>query len=85
MKFADIKKPLNKETKIVNIDGNDITIKQNLTTNEVYDLVMITLQEAREDYMYNPLKLDIFFHVNSPHYSLCTHIYLISHYYPTEQ
>ena len=64
MKFADIKKPLNKETKIVNIDGNDITIKQNLTTNEIYDLVMITLQEAREDYMYNPLKLDVFFHVN---------------------
>ena len=64
MKFADIKKPLNKKTKIVNIDGNDITIKQNLTTNEVYDLVMITLQEAREDYMYNLLKLDVFFHVN---------------------
>ena len=64
MKFTDIKKPLNKETKIVNIDGNDITIKQNLTTNEVYDLVMITLQEAREDYIYNLLKLDVFFHVN---------------------
>ena len=64
MKFTDIKKPLNNETKIVNIDGNDITIKQNLTTNEVYDLVMITLQEAREDYMYNLLKLDVFFHVN---------------------
>ena len=41
MKFADIKKPLNKETKIVNIDGNDITIKKNLTTNEDYDLVMM--------------------------------------------
>lgn len=64
MKYTDIKASFKRETEIVNINGNNITIKKNLTTNEVYDLAMITLQESREDYIYNPLKLDIFFHVN---------------------
>ena len=63
MKYSDIKvSPV--ETKIISIDNQEITIKQEISTNDLYDLIMITLQEAKEGYIYNPFKLDIFFHVN---------------------
>lgn len=63
MKYSDIKvSPV--ETKIISIDNQEITVKQEISTNDLYDLIMITLQESKEDYIYNPFKLDVFFHVN---------------------
>lgn len=63
MKYSDIKvSPV--ETKIISIDNQEITVKQEISTNDLYDLIMITLQEAKEGYIYNPFKLDVFFHVN---------------------
>lgn len=63
MKYSDIKvSPV--ETKIISIDNQEITVKQEISTNDLYDLIMITLQESKEDCIYNPFKLDVFFHVN---------------------
>lgn len=63
MKYSDIKvSPV--ETKIISIDNQEITVKQEISTNDLYDLIMITLQEAKENCIYNPFKLDVFFHVN---------------------
>lgn len=42
----------------------DIEIYDYLSINDKYDLVMITLQKAYEDGIYNPIKLDMYFHLN---------------------
>lgn len=63
MRYSDIQvSPI--ETKIISINNQEITVKQEISTNDLYDLIMITLQEAKEEYIYNPFKLDVFFHVN---------------------
>lgn len=64
MKYSEIKVSTPIETTEVSFNETIIKVKKNLTTNELYDLVMITLQEAKEDCFYNPLKVDVFFHVN---------------------
>ena len=64
MKYSDIKVSIETDVKIINFNEQDITVKQNISTNDLYDLIMITLQESKEGLIYNPLKLDVFFHVN---------------------
>ena len=41
-----------------------ITIYDYLSIENKYDIVMITLQKAFEDGIYNPIKLDMYFHLN---------------------
>lgn len=56
----------NKESELVTIkfQGNDINIRKTISTDEKYDIVMVSLQQAKEEGYYNPLLLDMFFNLN---------------------
>ena len=41
-----------------------IEIVKYLPIEDKYDIVMVTLQKSAEDGIYNPIKLDMFFHLN---------------------
>ena len=45
-------------------NGIDITVTDYLPIDSKYDIVMITLQKSLEDGYYNPLKLDMYYHLN---------------------
>ena len=45
-------------------NGMEIKVKESLPIDKKYDIVMITLQEAFENGIYNPIKLELYFHVN---------------------
>jgi hypothetical protein len=45
-------------------NGKDINIKQNISTSDKYDIVMISLQEAEENGYVNSILLDMYFHLN---------------------
>ena len=63
--FANMKLKLNSETKSFKFsdDMDAINVLQYLPIRDKYDLVMITLENAKEDAIYNPLKIDYFFHL----------------------
>lgn len=54
----------NTETKKIEFNGNEIEILQYLPIEDKYSLVNITLQECQEGTIYNPVKKDMFFHLN---------------------
>lgn len=45
-------------------NGKDINVKQNISTSDKYDIVMISLQEAEENGYVNSILLDMYFHLN---------------------
>ena len=54
------------DTSVTTFDfcGQTVEVLKYLPADEKYDLLMITLQEAEEDGIYNDFKLDVFFHLN---------------------
>lgn len=52
------------EDKILTFQEKTIVVSQTLSSKDVYDLVMITLQESIEGAVYNPVALNVHFHVN---------------------
>lgn len=62
--FKDLQiEPTNKYY-IFEWDGKEIYVLDNISSNDKYDLIMITLQKSFEDGYYNPMKLNIYFHLN---------------------
>ena len=61
-KNLDIKKVVNKKTFTWN--NNEIEVLDSISSENKYDIVMITLQKSEEDGYYNPIKLDIYYHLN---------------------
>lgn len=63
--FANMKLKLNTETKGLKVsEGMDaIKVLQYLPIKDKYDLAMVTLQNAWDGTIYNPIKLDYFFHL----------------------
>lgn len=51
------------KTSKINYNGTEIELR-NPTTNDIYDLIMITLQKANVNGFYNPYLIDIYFHLN---------------------
>ena len=45
-------------------NGKKVFVNGFLPVDAKYDIVMITLQKAFENGIYNPIKLDVFFHLN---------------------
>ena len=45
-------------------NDKDITVLKKLSTDDKYDIVMTTLQQAEENGYYNPILLDMFYHLN---------------------
>lgn len=62
--YSDLGLKVDNSYKTINWNGHSIEIFNYLPIEYKYDLVMITLQEAKEDGYYSPLKLDLYFHVN---------------------
>ena len=54
------------DTSVDTLDFNNKTIEvlKYLPIEDKYDLIMITLQKAEEDGIYNDIKLDMYFHLN---------------------
>ena len=62
--YSNLKLNFKPEKKEVSFKDTKILINQYITTKDAYDLLMISLQEAKEDGYYNPFTLDIYFHLN---------------------
>lgn len=62
--YANLKLKINKEVKTFKVGDQEIEVLQYLPVEDKYDLIMITLQKAEENGIYNPLMLDVFFHLN---------------------
>lgn len=60
--YSSLKLKIKEETK--KIENTDIEVLQYLPIEDKLDLIEITLQKAREDRLYNPMKVDMFFHLN---------------------
>ena len=62
--YANLKLKLNNTVKSFNFGENIIEVYQYLPVSDKYDLIMITLQKSEENLLYNPIKLDMFFHLH---------------------
>lgn len=60
--YASLKLKTNTEVNTVDFNGNKIEILKYLPIEEKYDLISVTLQKSLEDTLYNPLKVDMYFH-----------------------
>ena len=62
--FASLKLKTRDEIKTININDKEIEIKQYLPAEDKYNLIMISLQQSKENGIYNDFKLDMFLHLN---------------------
>lgn len=62
--YASLKLKTNTDVTIVDFNGTKIEVLKYLPIEDKYDLISITLQKSREDTLYNPLKVDMFFHLH---------------------
>ena len=62
--YASLKLKTNTDTTTVDFNGSKIEILKYLPIEEKYDLISITLQKSLEDALYNPLKVDMYFHLH---------------------
>ena len=62
--YANLKLKIDTDVNTFDFQGQKVEVLKYLPVEDKYDLVMITLQKAKEDGVYNPLKLDIFFHLH---------------------
>lgn len=71
--YAGLKLKVNTEVKTFNWEEKEIEVLQYLPISDKYDLIMVALQKAKEGEIYNPIKLDMYFHLNLVY--LYTNIY----------
>ena len=62
--FASLKLKTKDDVEKINLYDKEIEVKQYLPAEDKYDLIMITLQESKEEGVYNHFKMDMFFHLN---------------------
>lgn len=62
--FASLKLKIKDEIKTININDKEVEVKQYLPAEDKYDLIMISLQQSKENGIYNDFKLDMFLHLN---------------------
>lgn len=62
--YANMKLKTVNTTHEFDFNGNTIKILNYLPVDDKYDLIMITLQKSLENGYYNPLKIDMYFHLN---------------------
>lgn len=63
MKFTDLNSNIVDFTVDVNIGNNIIKVKQYLPFEDKYDLMQCVLQNSKENGIYDPLLLDMYFHL----------------------
>jgi len=62
--YASLKLKNKIETEKFDFNGHQIEVLQYLPIEDKYSLINITLQKAKEGSIYNPVKIDHFFHLN---------------------
>lgn len=62
--YANLKLKINNDVKTFDFNGNQIEVLQYLPVDDKYALVNVTLQKSQEGSIYNPIKKDMFFHLN---------------------
>lgn len=62
--YANLKLKVDNSINTFDFQGNNIEVLKYLSIEDKYDLINITLQKAFEDGIYNPLKIDIYFHLH---------------------
>ena len=62
--YANLKLKTNKEVKTFKVGDQEIEVLQYLPVEDKYDLIMVTLQKAEENGIYNSLMLDVYFHLH---------------------
>lgn len=62
--YASLKLKTNTDITTVDFNGTKIEILKYLPISDKYDLIMATLLKSIEDVLYNPLKIDMFFHLH---------------------
>lgn len=61
--YASLKLKPNTDVKTVNYNGSEIEVLQYLPIDEKYTLVMTVLEQAKQNEIYNPLRVDTYFHL----------------------
>lgn len=61
--YANLKLKTKADVESFEFGGHQIEVLQYLPIQDKYDLVMIALQKSYEQGIYNPIKLDLFFHL----------------------
>ena len=59
--YANLKLKVDQHTETFDFGGQSIEVKQYLPIEDKYDLIMIALQKAEEDGVYNPVKVQLYF------------------------
>ena len=62
--YANLKLKVDQRVETFDFGGQSIEVKQYLPIEDKYDLIMITLQQAKEGNIYNPVKLEMYFNLN---------------------
>lgn len=62
--YANMKLKVDKSVNTFDFEGTKVEVLKYLPIEDKYDLIMITLQKSEENGTYNPLKLDIYFHLH---------------------
>lgn len=62
--YGSLKLKVDETSKEFDFKENKLEILNYLPISDKYDLIMITLQKAREGNFYNALKLDMYFHLH---------------------
>jgi hypothetical protein len=61
--YANLKLKTNTDVNTFEFQGQTIEVLKYLPIEDKYDLVMIALQKAEQDGIYNPILLDLYFHL----------------------
>ena len=62
--YSSLKLKTQEEIKTFKVEDKDVEVKQYLSINDKIDLIDITLQKSKENRIYNPIKIDMFFHLH---------------------
>ena len=62
--YANLKLKPNTTVSTFEFEGHEVEVLNYLPISDKYDFVMITLQKAEENGIYNPLLLDLYFHLH---------------------
>ncbi len=62
--YTTLKLKIDDSVNTFEFEGKTIEVLKYLKIEDKYDLIMITLQKAEENGVYNPIKLDIYFHLH---------------------
>lgn len=62
--YANLKLKVDNTVNTFDFNGNKIEVLNYLPVEDKYDLIMITIQKAKENGYYNGLKIDVFFHLH---------------------